>query len=60
MTFPSKTGRNYRIETSTRLVSGWAPLGDVIVGTGADITVDLAEVPVPGEARYFLRVRVVP
>lgn len=60
VSFPSKIGRNYRIETSTRLVSGWAPLGDVIAGTGADISVDLAEVPVPGEDRYFLRVRVVP
>jgi hypothetical protein len=60
VSFPSKTGRNYRIETSTRLVSGWVPLGDVIAGTGADISADLAEVPVPGESKYFLRVRVVP
>jgi hypothetical protein len=60
VSFPSKTGRNYRIETSTRLVSGWVPLGDVIAGTGADISADLAEVPVTGESRYFLRVRVVP
>ena len=60
VTFPSKTGRNYRVETSPRLVSGWAPLGDVIVGTGGDISADLAQIPVTGEAKYFLRVRVVP
>ncbi len=58
--FPSKSGKNYRLEASNRLTSGWAALGGVLAGTGGDITADLPQFPIPGESRYYLRVRVVP
>jgi hypothetical protein len=59
-TFPSKTGRTYQVEASPRLLTGWAPLGEPVPGTGANITLPLPQFPVAGEPRYFLRVRVVP
>jgi hypothetical protein len=60
VTFPSVVGRNYQAEVSPRLESGWTPLGLPVAGTGADVTASLPAVPVPGEDKYFLRIRVVP
>jgi hypothetical protein len=60
ITFPSKTGRNYQAEASDQLEGGWTALGPVTAGTGADISVPITPVPVPGENKFFLRIRVVP
>jgi len=59
LTFPSKAGRNYQAEASNDLNGLWIPIGPVTPGTGADITAPVAPVPVPGETKFFLRVRVV-
>jgi hypothetical protein len=59
ITFPSKSGRNYRLETSNRLGT-WAPFGSVIPGTGSNISANVTQIPLPGEAKYFIRIRVVP
>ena len=60
LSFPSKLGRNYRLETSNRLSSVWTPLGVVIPGTGGNISANITPVPVVGEAKFFIRLRVVP
>jgi len=60
LTFPSKTGIRYQAEASATLTGGWTPIGAVTDGTGGPITAPIAPVPVPGEGKYFLRIRVVP
>ena len=60
ITFPTETGRNYQAEASNQLGAGWVALGPVTAGTGGPITAPITPVPVPGESKYFLRVRVVP
>ncbi len=60
VTFPSVVGRSYQAEVSPRVENGWTPLGLPVAGTGADVTANLPAVPVPGEDKYFLRIRVVP
>lgn len=60
LTFPSKAAHNYQAEVSNTLTGGWTPFGGVIAGTGSPITTSIPQVPLPGETKYFLRVRVVP
>lgn len=58
--FPSKNNRNYRLEVSTRLTGGWVPLGDLMSGTGGNISATVPELIVPGATGFFYRLRVVP
>jgi hypothetical protein len=60
VTFPSKIGINYTAEVSETVEAGWVAFGNPIAGTGAPITVNLPQVPLPGENKYFLRIRVIP
>ncbi|MDB6069832.1 MAG: hypothetical protein JWL81_1003, partial [Verrucomicrobiales bacterium] len=60
LSFPSKLGINYRLEVSTLLTGGWVPYGEVIAGSGADIAANLPQLPIAGNVRFFVRLRVVP
>ena len=60
VTFPSKLGIRYQAEVSPLLNAGWTTIGPVVDGTGGPLTAPVTPVPVPGESKYFLRIRTVP